>query len=78
MRSTLGQSQTWHEGLAAYNSIRPLSPDETRAAYALNISSPVLAGCNWIEWIYHKGRQFENRQQVLQRFRRILSRTENR
>jgi Ser/Thr protein kinase RdoA (MazF antagonist) len=77
-RSTLCQSQTWHEGLAAYNTIRQLSPEETRAAYALSTSGTVLAGCNWIEWIYHKGRQFEDRQQVLQRFRRIVSHTENR
>jgi Ser/Thr protein kinase RdoA (MazF antagonist) len=78
IRATLDQSQTWHDGLAAYNTIRQLSPDETRATYALSISGNILAGCNWIEWIYHKGRQFENRQQVLKRFQRIVSHMENR
>ncbi len=70
-------SQTWQEGLAAYNTVRPLSPNETRAAYALDTSGPILAGCNWIRWIYIEGREFENHEQVIERFRRILVRYDN-
>ena len=65
---------TWDEGLAAYSAIRPLSADESRAARALDTSGTILAGCNWIRWIYIDGRQFENREQVINRFRKIVRR----
>lgn len=68
------QAQTWREGLAAYSTVRPLSSDETQAAHALDASGTILAGCNWIRWIYINRRQFENHAQVLNRFRRILER----
>ena len=64
----------WREGLAAYTAIRPLSGQERSAIAALDVSGNLLAGCNWIRWIYVEGRQFENRAQVLERFRRIVAR----
>jgi Ser/Thr protein kinase RdoA (MazF antagonist) len=64
----------WRPGLEAYTTVRPLSPDELRAAAALDASGTVLAGCNWITWIYIEGRQFESRQQVIERFGRLLER----
>lgn len=64
----------WREGLAAYAAIRPLSEQEGRAVSALDVSGNLLAGCNWIRWIYVDGRQFENRAQVIDRFRRITMR----
>ena len=67
------EAQTWREGLAAYNAVHPLSPDEIRAAHALNTSGSILAGCNWIRWIYIESRTFENRAQVIERFRRIVA-----
>jgi Ser/Thr protein kinase RdoA (MazF antagonist) len=67
-------SDGWRTGLAAYSAVRPLSSDETLAVFALDKSGTVLAGCNWIRWIYVDGRQFEDRQQVIDRFRRIVQR----
>jgi homoserine kinase type II len=67
--SNLNRLQTWDEGLAAYNAIRLLSNDEVRVARALDSSSPILAGCNWIRWIFIDGRQFDSNQQVIDRFR---------
>ena len=66
-------AQTWHDGLAAYQTIRPLSSDETQAVHGLGASGTILAGCNWIRWIYTEGRQFENHEQVFARFRRICA-----
>ncbi len=66
-------SNIWRDGLVAYNTIRPLSPAETRAAYALNTSGNILAGYNWIRWIYVEERQFEYRPQIIGRFRRIVA-----
>jgi Ser/Thr protein kinase RdoA (MazF antagonist) len=67
-------SEAWQTGLAAYSAVRPLSPEESLAVVALDRSGTVLAGCNWIRWIYVDRRTFENRQQVIDRFCRILKR----
>jgi homoserine kinase type II len=64
----------WKIGLAAYSTVRPLSEDELRAVTALDTSGTLLAGCNWIRWIYADGRTFENHAQVIERFRTILAR----
>lgn len=64
----------WQTGLAAYSTVRRLSPEESVAASALDKSGTVLAGCNWIRWIYIKRRKFENEAQVIGRFRHILER----
>jgi Ser/Thr protein kinase RdoA (MazF antagonist) len=62
-------------GLAAYSTVRPLSANELQAVAAFDTSIILLAGCNWIRWIYIEGRHFEDRTQVLQHFRRIVERT---
>jgi Ser/Thr protein kinase RdoA (MazF antagonist) len=67
----------WREGLAAYSAIRPLSEHELSAVPAFDTSGTLLAGCNWIRWIYIDGREFGNRAQVLERFRRIATRLRN-
>jgi Ser/Thr protein kinase RdoA (MazF antagonist) len=64
---------SWQSGLAAYSAIRPLSPQESLAVFAITAANPILAGCNWIRWINLEGRTFENRAQVLARFRQILN-----
>jgi Ser/Thr protein kinase RdoA (MazF antagonist) len=68
-------SAGWQMGLTAYSTVRPLSADEMRAVTALDASGTLLAGGNWIRWIYIEGRQFENRAQIIERFRTILHRT---
>jgi len=70
--SSPDQSQTWQTGLAAYNAIRALSPAETRAAYALHTSGTILAGCNWIRWIYIDRKAFDEPWRIVERFSRIL------
>jgi Ser/Thr protein kinase RdoA (MazF antagonist) len=64
----------WQTGLAAYDAVSPLAAEERRAITAFDTSGTLLAGCNWIRWIYIDGRQFENREQVIERFRRIVAR----
>jgi homoserine kinase type II len=66
----------WRAGINAYSAVRPLSTDEARAAKALDTSSAILAGCNWLRWIYVERRQFEDQAQVIERFRKIVTRTE--
>ena len=64
----------WQRGLEAYATIRPFSSDELRAVAALDASSTVLAGCNWIRWVFVENRQFDNREQVGRRLALLLDR----
>ncbi len=59
--------QAWATGLNAYHKIRPLSDVEHALIAVLDQANTVLGGLNWLEWIYLEGRQFENRQAVLER-----------
>jgi Ser/Thr protein kinase RdoA (MazF antagonist) len=68
------EAGAWQSGLSAYSAVRPISHDELAAVLALDVAGTILAGCNWIGWIYNEDRQFEIRAQVLERFRRIASR----
>jgi homoserine kinase type II len=63
-----------HDGLATYAALRPLSDEEVAAVSALDASGTILAGTNWIRWIYVDRRQFENERLVVDRFERNLSR----
>jgi Ser/Thr protein kinase RdoA (MazF antagonist) len=67
----------WREGLAAYAAIRPLSDHELAAVSAFDVSGTLLAGCNWIRWVYGEGRGFENRERIVERFRQIVTRLRN-
>jgi Ser/Thr protein kinase RdoA (MazF antagonist) len=73
--SLVGKDATgWQAGLAAYAGVRTLSSDEIRTVTALDLSGTLLAGCNWIRWIYIDGRRFEIQVQVTERLRRIVAR----
>lgn len=67
-------STAWQTGLSAYAAMRPLSQHESLAVLALNTANPIIAGCNWLRWIYIEGRAFVNHAQVLARFHQILNR----
>jgi Ser/Thr protein kinase RdoA (MazF antagonist) len=61
-------------GLAAYNSVRRLSANELLAVDAFDNDIVILAGCNWIRWIYLEQRHFENPEKICQHFQRIVER----
>jgi homoserine kinase type II len=64
----------WQIGIEAYSTVQPLSTAEQQAARALDHSGAILAGCNWLRWIYVDRRQFENPAQIVERFRKIVER----
>jgi homoserine kinase type II len=64
----------WRAGLDAYATIRPITSEEELAVTALDASGTILAGCNWIRWIYVERRQFGDRERIRERFERIISR----
>jgi homoserine kinase type II len=67
-------AEGWRDGFAAYAALRPLSRDEFAAVSALDVSGTILAGCNWIHWIYVERRQFEDREQIEARVARLVER----
>jgi Ser/Thr protein kinase RdoA (MazF antagonist) len=64
----------WKAGLAAYESVRPLSEAEAVLVSALDQSGVLLGGMNWLRWIYVEGRVFEDRSAVLARLTHLGTR----
>jgi homoserine kinase type II len=73
-KSASDHNAIWTTGLVAYTTIRPLTDQEALAARALDTSGTILAGGNWIRWIYIEGRQFDDRSKIIQRFGQIVDR----
>jgi len=69
-------AELWKLGLGAYQSIRPLSDTELALVEAFDRSTVLMAGLNWIDWIYMQRRVFENRDAIPGRLREILGRLE--
>jgi Ser/Thr protein kinase RdoA (MazF antagonist) len=67
----------WDAGLDAYAAVRPLSADECSLARALDRTGVILAAANWLRWLYHDGRQFEDRPLVAARLAHIVLRLES-
>ncbi len=63
----------WQEGLVAYSRVRPLSAAEQVLVDAYDRSGVLLAGINWIDWIYAQGRTFEDWNNVRKRMEMILA-----
>lgn len=66
----------WQAGLAAYEAVRPLSADERRLVGVFDRSTALLAGINWLEWIFIEGRTFADFGAVADRLAGIVFRLE--
>ncbi len=64
----------WLQGVAAYEAMRPMSPEERQLIVALDVSGTLLSASNWLEWLFVEQRQFSNREGVLSRLATILRR----
>lgn len=70
--------RAWQVGLAAYESVRPLSEVERRLLPAFERSALPLSGVNWLDWLYRAGRKFEDSTAVRRRLGEIAQRLEQR
>lgn len=66
----------WQQGLAAYESVRPLSEDERTLVAAFDQSGLLMSGLNWVDWIFRRGIRFDNAQAVVERVDWLLARLE--
>lgn len=69
-------SGQWEAGLRAYREVRPLSAEEEALAAVLDRSGTVLGAVNWLRWLYHDGRRFEDSGLVAQRLGVLVERIE--
>ncbi|MBC8350810.1 MAG: phosphotransferase [Planctomycetes bacterium] len=69
-----GDRTNWKQGLAAYQSLRPLSLDELALVDAYDRSTVLLSGMNWVQWVAVELRKFENHEVILARLDEIIAR----
>jgi homoserine kinase type II len=67
-------SAGWRVGLAAYEQVRPLSAAECALLEAFDRSQLLLAGINWVEWVFAGGRTFPDPEALVKRMEHILAR----
>jgi Ser/Thr protein kinase RdoA (MazF antagonist) len=63
-------------GLGAYRRLRPLTAEEVDLVAVLDETGTLLAAVNWLKWLYHEQRPFEDRFAVAQRLAEIVRRVE--
>ena len=63
-------------GLRAYRRLRPLSADEEELVVRLDETGTVLGAANWLRWLYHDGRPFDDRAAVARRLAALVERIE--
>jgi homoserine kinase type II len=68
--------QQYAAGLAAYAGVRPLADTERALVAALDETGTVLGLANWLKWLYHDGRVFEDRPAVAARLAALVGRME--
>ena len=77
--SLLGDDvERWAAGLTAYREVRPFSAEEEELARALDVSGTVIGAATWLRWLYHEGREFEDRAAAGQRLQSLLTRLDRR
>jgi Ser/Thr protein kinase RdoA (MazF antagonist) len=74
---TVDYGAYWRQGLASYNEAHALGESELRLASIFDRSTVLMAGLNWLDWIFRQGRIFDNNQAILTRMDHILARLEN-
>jgi homoserine kinase type II len=70
-------SAQWQNGLAAYETIRMLSPQELQLIVALDAGGTVVGSANWLQWLYIDQRSFDDDAKVVGRMRELLGRLQH-
>jgi Ser/Thr protein kinase RdoA (MazF antagonist) len=63
-------------GLDAYSSVRPLTAMEQRLVHILDETGTVLAAANWLIWLYHDGRRYDDLDAIARRMAALVRRIE--
>ena len=69
-------TEMWRVGLEAYACIRPLTAEDRHLVKVLDRTGTLLGAANWLRWLFHDGRTFENRTAVADRLATLVRRME--
>jgi homoserine kinase type II len=69
-----GDRGRFRAGLADYSRSNPLTDDEAALAELLDRTGVVLGAANWLRWLYHERRDFEDRAAVADRLAALVRR----
>jgi homoserine kinase type II len=67
----------WECGLRSYRRVRELNDNEERLAHALDRTGAILSLVNWLRWLYHEGRPYENLPAIARRMENLLNRIDS-
>lgn len=67
----------WQAGLEAYQQLRPLGGEELGLVQCFDRSTVLMAGLNWLQWIYLDQRRFDDPDAVIERIDEILLRLDH-
>jgi homoserine kinase type II len=67
----------WECGLRAYRRLRGLTDNEEQLAHMLDRTSTILGVVNWLRWLYHEGRSYEDLSFVARRLESLLNRIDS-
>ncbi len=68
------ETWAWEQGLRAYEEVRSLSTVERELIPIFDRTTVLLAGLNWIEWIFVERRQFSDRAPIARRLEHFAER----
>jgi Ser/Thr protein kinase RdoA (MazF antagonist) len=75
--SLIGDDQPLRQaGLRAYRQGADLSAEEEELVLLLDRTGTILGAVNWLRWLYHERRPFEDRQAVVGRLAELITRLE--
>ncbi len=78
MGSLVGDdTEGWEHGLGAYRRVRRLDDREEQLAHVLDRTGTILGVTNWLRWLYHEARPYEDLPAVALRLDILLKRIEN-
>jgi homoserine kinase type II len=63
-------------GLGAYCTLRPLSAQEEEIVGLLDETGTIIGAANWLRWLYHERRRYEDLQAVSRRLGALVERIE--
>ncbi len=61
----------------AYRRVRGLNDIEAQLARALDRTGTILALVNWLRWLYHEGRPYDDLSAIVRRLESLLNRIES-
>jgi Ser/Thr protein kinase RdoA (MazF antagonist) len=65
------------EGLDAYSDVRPLGMHDAATVLLLDQTGVELGIINWLRWLYHERREYDDRAAVARRLAELVRRVEN-